>query len=562
MKPRPKQSFFSRLSLASLDTLGGSFQLSFSSKNGKFQTKFGGYISLVISFTTIIAFILVASQLFSNNSPVVNISPEFNPDFVNINLYEQDLITPVLFKKGNKLIKDTTELSRYVTIQMNVIKSGFDVKTGKFITSVPASYQFAPCNQEAQTHPRFGELLNKLFAYRTGVKKYLFCPVLGDKADLLANQNVQGSADTQHAKLLIFPCTLPDPSKCASTEEIQDLEVVLYSNNKILEASNFENPVKYTAKKISLKVDPSMEKKLKYYTTFSYITDDLTLKEKGEVKTKFAEIEFTGDDYKARNAAQTTCSVHQLARGCGYYVEANYYLRTEFKKIRRSYKKASVVLGEFGGYLKLLTSLVFFFYSFYGSWKMRDYLVDKMFFRAQMSIKDQKINKRAKEDQLGRWGDLPVNSGGRGVQGLAEDFEIGISVENLLKQLSYIEILEEELVSPKSQGREVSESLLSLDLKKKLFMNNTHESWQNRLKDGHEQFKRIKEIRMNCNLQKTQKNHDSEYLEAYSKIVKQNSPKSTTIHHLINNFIAQNLQDCFCEDLGTSPKIGEFCPQH
>ena len=543
MNPHQRSSLCSRINLSSLDILGSPFRLNFSSKNGKFQTKFGGYITLVISFATIIAFILVASQLFSNNSPVVNISPEFNPDFVNLNLYEEDLITPVVFKKGNKLVKDTTELSRYVTIQMKVRKSVFDVKTSKYIFSSPATYQFAPCSQEAQTHPRFRQLMDRLFTFRRELKKYLFCPVLEDKADLLANQKIQGSPNTQFTKILIFPCTLPDPTSCATPEELSDLEVLLYTNHKILEASNFENPVKYTAKKITLKIDPSMGKKLKYYTGFSYITDDSALRKKGELKLKFAEIEFTGDDYKSRNAAQTTCSVHQLAFGCGYYVEANYFLRTEFKKIRRSYKKASVILGEFGGYLKLLTSLVFFFYSFYGSSQMRGYLVRKMFFRAEESLEDQKINKLAKENKLGRWGDLPLDFQVGDPLVLAEVLERGIRVENLLKRLSFINILGRELISSQKHSKDVSNSLLKFKLKEKSLKRNI-------LKSTPPGFRESKKLRMMKNFQKkfTSRYQDSEYLRAYRSTTKQISPKNNIIQDLVNSFISKNLEDCFEEE--------------
>ena len=61
--------------------------------------------------------------------------------------------------------------------------------------------------------------------------------------------------------------------------------------------------------------------------------------------------------------------------------------------VRRNYKKLTVILGEFGGILKLITTFFFFFYSFYNLWAVKDYLGKTLF---SSELRDQILGKGAK----------------------------------------------------------------------------------------------------------------------------------------------------------------------
>ena len=232
LQKRPKSTFWSKINGASLDFNGSVFQLEFASNNGKFQTRFGGYLSLVVSFTTVLAFILIISQLFSNNSPVVNTSEEFNPEYVSINLYDEDLIGPFMFKKGNKMISSVDELSRYVTVQSQTMDWRQN-KTTKW-WSLNSTYKFplAPCKQAGEKNIRTAALVDKLFPNAKDIQKYLFCLNLGNLTEVFELGVIYNNLDLKYMDIRFFPCSLADPTKCATTTELSDFEVTIFRNKK------------------------------------------------------------------------------------------------------------------------------------------------------------------------------------------------------------------------------------------------------------------------------------------------------------------------------------------
>ena len=365
-KPK-KSSFWSTLSTASLDFNGGAFNLEFASKNGKFQTKFGGYLTLILSFTVILAFILSVSELFSDSSPVVNITPEFTGDEIIMKLYDQDLSIPMLFKKGNKLISTAEELSKYFTVRVYSGRSYFDAAASRFKYSWIHEFPYLPYHKIGEKNSRITTLIDQLFKHSTTKKKYLFCPDLGDKAEYFKLSTGSKTNVRIFTRIRLFPCSLPDPSKCATAAELDDLEVTFYSNHKIIDASDFENPIKYTPKKHKLKMDRSLRKTLKYYFEPNFIVDDSTQLRPGKVKDWFITVKMDGDNKRARYPSIVHCTQEVLSKGlfnrCNYVLDLQLIPRTSMRKIRRSYKKASAMLAEFGGYLKLILTAIFFVYS-------------------------------------------------------------------------------------------------------------------------------------------------------------------------------------------------------
>ena len=362
-----RTSFWSTLSTASLDFNGSDFNLEFPSNNSKFQSKFGGYLSLTISLTVILIFINSVSQMFSDNSPVVNITPEFNSGKVLINLYKDDVISPIMFKKGSKLISTPEELSKYFTVKFFAMDWVFDLKVTRYVVESSTEYQLAPCSDVAQKYSGVSTLVDKLFQNSKSMKKYLFCPDLADKMEKFSVKAKSGSIDFSFIRARFYPCSLPDASKCASPAELDQIEVSFYSNRKVLDASDFDQPIKYIPKKHKLRLDRGSRKIFKYTLNNNFIVDDSTQMKSGQTRESFAVLQLEKDNKSSRDASVTRCTAAELAPGyftrCSYYLEAEYRPRTNLLKIRRSYKKASVMLGEFGGYLKLLMTAVFLVYS-------------------------------------------------------------------------------------------------------------------------------------------------------------------------------------------------------
>ena len=425
-----KISFWSKLSTASLDFNGTEFDLEFASKNGKFQTKLGGYLTLILSFITILAFILSASQLFSDNSPVVNITPEYNPDEIIMKLYDEDLAMPLMFKKGNKLISSTQELSKYFTAKVFSGLSDFDTDKGKFVYKWIHEFPVIPCSQVAQKNSRITELVDQLFKQSESLKKFLFCPDLGDKAEFFILSTGEETLARGFTRVRIYPCSLPDSSKCATPAELDDVEVTFYSNNKILEASNFDEPVKYSPKKHKLKVDRTTRKFLKYYFDVNVIVDDSNQIRAGKTKARFTTVNLEGDNRRTRDPSIIHCTPEEIAKGffnrCNYLLDLQLIPRKSIIKIRRSYKKASAMLAEFGGYLKLILTVIFFVYSIRASEKMIKYLVENIWPQSGGPPKSQGFPNNSKNDKEEVFELVKSRTG-------VEDFQENISFIDVLK---------------------------------------------------------------------------------------------------------------------------------
>ena len=439
--PKKNSSFWSKLSTASLDFSGGTFNLEFASKNGKYQTKFGGYLTLLVSFTVILSFILSSSQIFSDNSPVVNITPEYNPERVDLNLYEEDSITPLMFKKMDRLISTPEELSRYVTVKAQGSDWSFNGDTGRWKLNSAIDIPFRLCSQIAEKDTKTATFIDKLFQNKKKFKKYLFCPDLGDKAHLFITGKQNGVNDLRIARIKLYPCGLQDASNCATTPELSEIEVTIFSNNKVLEASNFDEPIKYSLKKHWFKLDPKSEKRLKFYSELRMVVDDSNQLRGSKNGKRFGVTQLEGDNLIDRDETKITCAPEEVAKGyfnrCQSYIWIDFFIRTDLVKIRRSYKKATVILGEFGGYLKLHMTVVFCVYSIYASKDLKKHLLGVLLPERVLDF-NQAGNRRSNDqtqEEIKKTEETAL-----------ELLESRVSVEGYLDKINLAEILEHRLL--------------------------------------------------------------------------------------------------------------------
>ena len=86
--------------IRSLDILGKKFSLSFETSSGKFQTSLGGYLTLALTLISLGTFVLIFSQYFNKDSPVVTTSSEFDSKITQFNLYNEDLSSPMGISLG------------------------------------------------------------------------------------------------------------------------------------------------------------------------------------------------------------------------------------------------------------------------------------------------------------------------------------------------------------------------------------------------------------------------------------------------------------------------------
>ena len=106
----------SRFGIKSLDVLGSKFTIGYPTATGKLQTTLGGYLTILMGLLSTTMFVIVMSQFFNNDSPVVMTSSEFGSQVTVYDLYTQNLYPIIALYIGPKQIP-ASQISRYVTIK-------------------------------------------------------------------------------------------------------------------------------------------------------------------------------------------------------------------------------------------------------------------------------------------------------------------------------------------------------------------------------------------------------------------------------------------------------------
>ena len=362
--------------IQNLDFLGDKFKIGYSTLTGKFQTKLGGYLTILMGLLSTGFFFVVMSQFFSKEAPVVMTSTESGSREVCFDLYESNLYLPISALLGPYGIP-ATQVSRYLTIKAFVDKLEFDSGIGAeaFRVTPVNSFDFKPCSEIQDPHikshvdalvdlPGFGDLIS--------------CPDFrGLQKDFKASISyITYSANAVTIK--VYPCSLPDPSQCASPAEVNALSLDYGYPIKLLKPSDYKNPVESLPLRISMKIDPRTSKIVKEYIKRNRVFDDTMSLIAAKLKEEYLTLQKDSIDFGIRNQSQIHCSREEVEKGirggCQEYISFTYLSSSEILVTTRSYKKLTTMLGEFGGILKIITTGAFFVYGVYSMRKVRTLL--------------------------------------------------------------------------------------------------------------------------------------------------------------------------------------------
>ena len=156
------------------DLLGSKFKIGYSTLTGKFQTKLGGYLTILMGLLSTSMFFIVMSQFFSKEAPVVMTSVESGSRENSFNLYEGELYLPMALSLGPKVIP-ANQIRRYATIKAIVIKSEFKANSdppGFEVTPV-SSFDYVPCSEIED--PKMQAYIDKLVSL-PGFRQLILCP--------------------------------------------------------------------------------------------------------------------------------------------------------------------------------------------------------------------------------------------------------------------------------------------------------------------------------------------------------------------------------------------------
>ena len=332
------------------------------------------------------------SQYFNRGSPVVTTSVEFGSDSTQFNLYHEQLFLPFSLARGADTVPPAKS-NKWITIVANVEELKYNFTTNKFDKRLVKQIPFAPCPEIDD------EVVNKVLfgvAELDELQEILICPDFSvGVEEYLVKRDVSENHLKRRITVKVYPCSLPDPAtQCATPMEMIALALQHPIRTRLLVPSNYEDPVRDMFAVAIVKIDPHATKSLQHIIKSNKILDDTVQLVKPYVRKEYGSPHILKNDFTMRNATQLYCQKEWIERGegggCQEYIEFAYELSGEVVVTRRNYKKFTTMLGEFGGILKILTTVVFFAYSFYNFRQVKRFLRLEMMNLNKNSYKDVK----------------------------------------------------------------------------------------------------------------------------------------------------------------------------
>ena len=565
-----------------LDMLGTKFSLRFSTLMGKFQTAFGGYLSILMALFSGAAFVVIFSQFFETDAPMVTSSLEFDSQIVKENLFEEEIFLPIAISTEGEGFQSQL-FDKYFTVKIKMTIFERDPKTGRSGLRVSRMVDYVRCSdiKDQEIVDKFNKILpNQQFLDKTicpdfrGIKEEFF--VKTDPVNYSFNEIL----------LHIYPCSLPDPSQCATKKEVNGVIVIIYRLDKFVVSTDKENPLRENYDRNTIRLDTFNTKYKFMDVKKNMVIDDTSVYGDPYTKLEYATATQASQDSRSGDPTNLHCTKEQVEYGlfnvCADYLMISYRAVSYMMVVRRNYKKLTTIMGEFGGVLKLVTTGVMLFYSIYSSRKMRAFFMKKIFNISEKNSKDFK--------ELMDKADLRKKRQGKPVGGILADqgpinnqpkqpfknmkdimkacVQSNLNASEILSKMSFVEVLQQTLFT---EDERTLLPLAIISMKEKELLQQSEEAQKKSITKGEESNQQIERIFKKNNkkkgqaqkdLNKTKSQSGSEqknsniYKQAYLRMVSARDSRKIGIsqNHQdgstkpISDFILDNVEQFFKEE--------------
>ena len=363
--------------LRSVDLIGSKFQLSFKSSTGTFQTKLGGFITILLGIVSLGILAHILSQYLDTESPIVTTSTELNAWNHTFNLYKDDLYLPLALSNAFGFIKD---FERFITPKLRVYKMVFNSSSETYGLNTIQEFDYKLCS--SINDKKILNIVN-LTHSNQALQKYSLCPDFEGKEDEFSISDDHKSNIYRRIELALYLCSLENPAHCAKENEFLLLRLFYGKMNKLMTSANYNNPVTPAPSVEDIRLNPHSTKSMKFAVHSNKIIDNKYEFIAPTVKAEYSNFEAIERDLNPRNPSQLHCTRAQIGLwvrgGCLEFLNIVYEVKREIMIVRRNYKRITVFLGEFGGIMKLLSTVMFFLYSWYNKKEIRAFLADALY---------------------------------------------------------------------------------------------------------------------------------------------------------------------------------------
>ena len=402
-----------------IDYLGKKFYFKFdSTTSDSYQTTLGGYITVLLVLICTVLFIPIFGEFLNTTKPTIATSKQLGSTVKSFNLYQDDLYFYMAFGKHLNFIKD---FRRYATVKLRVYSQHYNFSTGSFDFEMHHDFEYVHCTSLEENKMTKNSI--SLSAGIPGFKNFLLCPDFkGNEKDYRIDENGV-TFTSRRAEIHIYPCSLEDPTQCATPDELGGLTAWYYDLRKLLKPENYTHPVEARIRVSRLILSPTMTKYVEVGVSKNKIYDTRFELRGLSFREEFSSMEVVREDVSAKTA-KYHCTQNELGlftnRGrCAEYLSIVYIMNGDEVIIKRNYTRLTAILGEFGGVLKLVTSMLFFLYGVYNNSALKGFVggragleyakKDEVFLKGLMEFQQ--------EEKLGKEDEIDGDGNGLGVEG-------------------------------------------------------------------------------------------------------------------------------------------------
>ena len=369
-----------------LDIMAEKFKFNYERQRGKYRTRLGGCVTLIVAVLAVILLVFTSSQYFDTSSPVVTTTRELSTSAQSFNVVGNDLFTGTGLTFRNVLQPIFPNL---ITMKAQLIQKTYNPQKNTTKTQILKTYSYISCSQI--TDQSLINLVKKLIE-NADLNQFI-CPNFEEVDNNVTLSSDQKKFTSTYISVKVFPCSLPDPSQCYPIDTGYNLRLVTAKNSNLLSPSNYEDPVAFRWIITNFVIDVTRTAFYRDTLQLNKIVDDRSFLAKPKTKAEYALFLQLTTDSLERDPYQQYCIPVMIDSGeCQEYLEFVYEMDNEVVITKRRYKKIPALLGEFGGMLKLLTT-AFVILSVYYTTAIKLFLFNQVF--GMEKSKATKILKRA-----------------------------------------------------------------------------------------------------------------------------------------------------------------------
>ena len=233
--------------IKNLDIMGEKFKFNYKREGGKYQTRLGGCLTIIVTALALMLLVFTSRQYFDTSSPSVTTTRELSSS-QSFNVVGKNFFAGFLVYDGDSM---TTNFSHFMTLRVKLMRKSFDPQKNTTKTEPIKTINYIPCDQSKDQS--IIDLLKKMID--DIILSQYICPVFEELDNNVTLSSDPLNLSSTYLSLKVYPCSLADRSQCTSSQPWDFYTVFIPQISNLVSPTNYENPVAFNWKLLSYPFD-------------------------------------------------------------------------------------------------------------------------------------------------------------------------------------------------------------------------------------------------------------------------------------------------------------------